>query len=207
MKQNIFDTLAEEYEAWFVENKTLFQSELLALKKVVPVGKDGVEIGIGSGIFAEQLGIRSGIDPSENMLEYARNRGLEVQKGVAEKLPYKDGSFDYVALITAICFVDDPQQSIKEAYRVLKKEGVIIIAIIDKETTFGKFLNEGKEKSRFYKYARFFSTQEIVNLLETNSFRITRILQTLENPATTIVENPTEGYGKGSFAVIESVKK
>jgi hypothetical protein len=56
-EQSPFDTLASEYEAWFVENKILFQSELLALKQVVPVDKKGVEIGIGSGIFAEQLGI------------------------------------------------------------------------------------------------------------------------------------------------------
>lgn len=39
MEQNPFDTLASEYEAWFVDKK-------------------GVEIGIGSGIFAEQLSIK-----------------------------------------------------------------------------------------------------------------------------------------------------
>ena len=46
MKQNPFDTLASEYESWFVENKVLFQSELLALRQVVPVGKKGIEIGV-----------------------------------------------------------------------------------------------------------------------------------------------------------------
>ncbi len=58
----------------------------------------------------------------------------------------------------------------------------------------------------FYKFARFFSTQEIVQLLETNSFKLIRILQTLENPAATIVENPDEGFGKGSFVVLKAVK-
>lgn len=207
MKQNPFDNLTSEYEAWFVKNKTLFQSELLALRQVVPVDKKGLEIGVGSGIFAEQLGIHYGIDPAEKMLEYARARGLEVQKGVAERLPYDDESFDYVALITVICFVDDPQETIREAYRILKKEGEIIITIIDKATPFGQFLDEGKEKSRFYKHASFFSTEEIVILLETNSFRVVRILQTLENPATTIVEDPAEGHGKGSFVVIKGVKE
>ena len=103
-KQNPFNILASEYEAWFVENKILFQSELLALKQVVPVDKKGVEIGIGSGIFAEQFGIRFGIDPSEKMLEYAQKRGLDVQNGVAENLPYENESFDFALFVTAICF-------------------------------------------------------------------------------------------------------
>ncbi len=61
MKQNPFNSLASEYEAWFIENKVLFQSELLALKQVIPVNKKGIEIGVGSRIFAGQLGIRSGL--------------------------------------------------------------------------------------------------------------------------------------------------
>jgi hypothetical protein len=68
-----------------------------------------------------------------------------------------------------------------------------------------------KEKKKagfinFYKHTRFFSTKEIVKLLEKNSFRVVRILQTPENPATTIVENPAEGHGKGSFVVIKGIK-
>jgi ubiquinone/menaquinone biosynthesis C-methylase UbiE len=206
MNYNPFDTLADEYEAWFVENKILFQSELLALKQVVPVDKTGVEIGIGSGIFAEQLGIQFGIDPSEIMLEYARKRGLNVQNGVAENLPYENESFDFAVFITSICFVDNPGLAIKEAYRILKNRGEIIIAILDKETRFGKFLEQNKKRSQFYKHARFFSVAEVQQLLEKNNFRITQIIQTLEDPATLRIENPSEGYGKGSFAVVKGRK-
>lgn len=206
MSKNPFDTLASEYEAWFVENRILFQSELLALKHVVPVEKKGVEIGIGSGIFAEQLGIRHGIDPSETMLEYARQRGLEVQNGVAENLPYENGSFDFAVFINSICFIDNPDLAVKEAYRILKNEGEIIIAILDKETRFGRFLESEKKKSPFYRHARFFSVPEIRELLEKNKFRVTQTVQTLENPATSKIENPVEGYGKGSFVVIKGVR-
>lgn len=206
-QQNPFDTLASEYEAWFIENQILFQSELLALKRVVPVDKKGVEIGIGSGIFAEQLGIRFGIDPSEKMLEYARRRGLEVQQGVAEKLPYKNLSFDFAALITTLCFVDNPELAVKEAYRILNNKGELIIAILDKETPFGKFLEGGKGKDPFYKHARFFSVPEIRDLMENNNFRITQIVQTLEDPSTIKIENPKDGFGKGSFVVIKGVRR
>lgn len=205
-KQNPFDNLASEYESWFVENKILFQSELLALKQVVPVDKKGVEIGIGSGIFAEQLGIRFGIDPSEKMLEYARKRGLDVQKGVAENLPYEKETFDYAVFITAICFVDNPELAVKEAFRILKKRGEIIIAILDKETRFGRFLENNKKRSQFYSHARFFSVSEIRELLENNSFRVTQTVQNLEDPASRKIETPTEGFGKGSFVVLKGVK-
>jgi ubiquinone/menaquinone biosynthesis C-methylase UbiE len=207
MEQNLFDTLAPEYETWFVENKVLFQSELLPLQQVVPVDKTGVEIGIGTGIFAEPLGIRFGIDPSEPMLEYARQRGLEVQNGVAENLPYDNESFDFAVFITALCFVDDPERAVQEACRILKKRGEIIIAILDKETRFGQFLEKYKKRSQFYRHARFFSVPEITELLEKNNFRVTQIFQTLEDPATSKIENPVEGYGKGSFVVVKGEKQ
>jgi ubiquinone/menaquinone biosynthesis C-methylase UbiE len=203
MEYNPFDRLAEEYEAWFVENNILFQSELLALKQVIPDNKKGVEIGIGSGIFAEPLGIRHGIDPSEKMLEYARQRGLEVLNGLAESLPYESGSFDFAVFITAICFIDDPDRAMREAYRILKKQGEIIIAILDKETRFGRFLEREKKKSRFYKHAHFYSVHEVRKLLEKNNFKISHIFQTLENPASSTIENPKEGHGTGSFVVIK----
>jgi uncharacterized protein YjfI (DUF2170 family) len=78
MVQNPFDIYSEEYEEWFEENKTTFKSELLAIRQVMPISKKGIEIGIGSEIFAEQLGIKFGIDPSESMLELARKRNLIV---------------------------------------------------------------------------------------------------------------------------------
>jgi len=204
---NPFDYLTDEYEAWFIRNKVLFQSELLALKQVVPVDKTGVEIGIGSGIFAEPLGIRFGIDPSEKMLEYSRERGLEVQNGVAENLPYENESFDFAVFITSICFVDNPNLALQEAHRILKSGGEIIVAILDKETQFGRFLENNKKKSQFYKYARFFSVSEISELLEKNNFRITQTVQTLEDPAIQRIETPVEGYGKGSFVVLKGVRQ
>jgi ubiquinone/menaquinone biosynthesis C-methylase UbiE len=206
MDKNPFDIFVQEYEEWFIENKILFQSELLALKQVVPVGKTGVEIGIGTGIFAEKLDIKSGIDPSENMMVYARKRGLNVVQGVAEKLPYPDSSYDFAAFITSICFVSDPGRAVREAFRIIKTGGEIIIAIIDKETTFGKFLESGKRKSRFYKGANFFSVPGIISLIENAGFKSDKIFQTLEDTGSQVPVYPIKGYGKGSFVVIKGVK-
>src|SRR4030042_3134838 len=166
MIHNPFDIFTEEYEKWFEENENVFQSEILALRKVIPEGKKGIEIGIGSGIFAEQLGIEFGIDPSESMLELARKRNLSVINGYAENLPYSDCSFDFAAFITSICFIENPDKAINEAYRILRKDGEIIIAFIDRDSKLGQILNKEKNNSKFYGFASFYSVTEIITLIE-----------------------------------------
>ncbi len=63
----VFDEHAEEYDRWFDEHPAVFQSELEALKKVLPEKGTGLEIGVGSGRFAERLGIQYGVEPARAM--------------------------------------------------------------------------------------------------------------------------------------------
>jgi len=95
-----------EYEAWFERNRFTYQSELAAVKEFIPDNKRGIEIGLGSGKFAAPLGIKIGVEPSPKMREIAKNHGLEVFNAVAEALPFSDGSFDFVLMVTTICFVE-----------------------------------------------------------------------------------------------------
>ena len=207
MTKNPFDIYTDEYENWFIENELLFQSELLALKQVVPTNKKGIEIGVGSGLFAEKLNIKFGIDPSEKMLEFANQRKIIVEKGVAENLPYTDNSFDFAVFVTSICFVENPEKAIKETYRILNNNGEIIIAFIDKESSLGQILEKNKNESKFYIDAKFFSVKEIVELIETNGFLINSIFQTLTKKNIKAIEQPLKGYEKGSFIVIKGNKK
>ena len=62
-----FDNHLPEYENWFTDNHFAFLSEVQAIRKVLPANGRGVEIGIGSGIFAMPLGIKEGCDPSAAM--------------------------------------------------------------------------------------------------------------------------------------------
>lgn len=206
MVQNPFDIYTDEYEKWFEENKTTFESELFAIRQVMPVGKKGIEIGIGSGIFAEQLGINFGIDPSDSMLDLARKRKLNVVKGFAENLPFPDGSFDFAAFITSICFIKNPDKALKEAYRIIKAYGEIIVAFIDKNSRLGQFLIKEKEGSKFYSVASFYSVPEVIAMIENNSFKISDIVQTLTEINVSKVERPMKGFGKGSFVVISAEK-
>ena len=51
-----FEKYAEQYEEWFVVNRWVYEVELRAVKAMLPVGGHGVEIGVGSGRFAEPIG-------------------------------------------------------------------------------------------------------------------------------------------------------
>ncbi len=206
MKENPFELHTNEYEEWFKENKILFESELLALERVIPNNKKGIEIGIGSGIFAERLGIEFGIDPSESMLKRAKERGLTVINGIAESLPYDDNSFDFTAFITSLCFIENPVEAMKEAYRITKRDGYIIIAFIDKESLLGEKIMKNKDKSKFYKPANFHSFKEIKSIMESANFNLDCVIQTLTNTKTSEIEKPVQGHGEGSFVVIRGIK-
>jgi SAM-dependent methyltransferase len=62
----------------------------------------GLEIGVGTARFAAPLGVQVGLDPSRPMLEYAFERGISTIQGVAEALPFRDGSYDYAVAVTTI---------------------------------------------------------------------------------------------------------
>ena len=207
-KTKLFDEHISEYEQWFVDHHFVFQSELAALRRAIPLTGTGVEIGIGSGIFALPLDIKDGIDPSLAMRQKAKERGIYPVDGVAEKLPYTNKSYDYSLMVTTICFVDNIIQSFKEVHRILKKEGIFIIGFVDKNSPVGKNYLENKNKSLFYKDAIFYSTKEVYRYLRGTGFKIDMTWQTVFGALSEIVEvqESQKGYGKGSFVVIKARK-
>ena len=207
-KTEPFDKHLKEYEQWFDDNHFAFQSELKAIRSVLPSSGEGLEIGVGSGIFASLLGIKNGVEPSLPMREKANRRSINAIDGVAEKLPYHRESFDYALMVTTICFVDDIMQSFKEAWRILRKNGVFIIGFVDKNSPVGKIYLEHKDQNVFYKDAVFYSAKEVFNFLSEAGFVVEVTLQTVFGMLEKIqeIQIPQNGYGNGSFIVIKAVK-
>ncbi len=102
-----FDIHHRRYDEWFVHHAAAYQSELLAVRALLPWRGLGLSIGVGTGRFAAPLGVRVGIDPARAVLSYAVKRGVTVVQGTAEALPFANNSFDYILSVTTICFVDD----------------------------------------------------------------------------------------------------
>lgn len=203
---NVFDENALDYDNWFERHNTAYQSELLAIKKAIPLQKSGIEIGVGTGRFAEYFNIKHGVEPSENMAQIAEQRGIKVWRAVAENLPIESESFDYALLVTTVCFLNDIPKAFSEIRRILKPEGEIILAIIDKNSELGKKYEMRKAENKFYKDAHFHSTEEITELVEKADFGKFEYWQTLFKENSTQIEQPREGFGEGSFVVIKGQK-
>ena len=201
-----FDNHLKEYERWFVDNHYVFQSELNAVRKAIPLGKKGVEIGIGSGIFAQPLGITTGIEPSKAMREKAKTRKINAVDAVAENLPYPDSCIDFALMVTTVCFLDDIYQSFYEVNRILSTNGCLIIGFVDKNSPLGKIYLDHKDESIFYKNATFYSTKDLLGILKNTGFEIKSVYQTVFGKLDEInkVQEVITGYGKGSFVVIKA---
>jgi len=203
-----FNKYTDEYEAWFEKYNDVFLSEISAIKrqfKKLPEALHGIEIGMGSGRYALELGIKEGIEPANNLREIAYERGLDVLDAHAEHLPYKDRSFDFVLFVT-IEHLDNLKLAISEAYRVLKPNANIIIAFIDKDSQLAKKYIQ--HRSEFYKHAKFYSVKKVEELVIEYGFKNPEFIQTLFKDIDKIkeIEVAKEGYGEGSFVVIKATK-
>ena len=207
-KVESFEKSVDKYEAWFDRNRAAYASELEALRALLPKSGKGLEVGVGTGRFAAPLGIRVGVDPAKAMGKLAMERGIEVRFGVGENLPCKDSSFDFVLLVTTICFLDDVPAAFGEAYRVLKSGGSILVGFIDRESSLGKVYEQRKQDSEFYRDATFLSVSEVMRHLKQAGFRGFVFRQTIfQNPTEMKEADPVRsGYGEGSFVVVRAEK-
>jgi len=207
-KIRAFDSLAWAYDAWFEEEgRLIFALEVEALKQVLPLlPKPWIEIGIGSGRFAQALGIDIGLDPSSELLKIARNRGTRVLLGQGEEAPFKGGSFGAIFFIVTLCFVDSPERILSEAARLLESGGKVVLGMVLRESPWGQLYQAKKETGHhFYRYAMFYTYAEVEMLLMQTGFSIEKVASTLfQNPGkVNHIELPRQGFSADAgFAVI-----
>jgi ubiquinone/menaquinone biosynthesis C-methylase UbiE len=211
---NIFDVLTEKYDAWYdsEEGKPLYEGELLCLKPMVENAPAPIlEIGVGTGRFAMHFPDVVGVDPSSNALKIADKRGVKTVQAFGEDLPFRDNTFNCILIIVTLCFVQKPLDVLKEAKRVLKKDGSIIIGLVPKDSLWGIFYEKKKRQGHpFYGEATFYSLADLQKFLDDISMKITRVRSTLlqrpDEPRR--IEEPVEGYSEiAGFLCIEAKNK
>jgi SAM-dependent methyltransferase len=204
-----FEKYAEEYEDWFEKNRYVYEAELRSVKAMIPKNGSGVEIGVGTGRFAGPLGIENGVEPSKRMRNFARKRGIRTLDGVAERLPFGDSQFDFVLMVTTVCFLDDVSKSFMEAHRVLSCGGFLIVGFVDRNSKIGRIYLERQKENVFYREATFFSVEELVVYMHHAGFTDLKFKQTIFGTLVETTQNePVKpGHGEGSFVVIRGRKE
>ncbi|MGC8581793.1 MAG: class I SAM-dependent methyltransferase [Thermoplasmata archaeon] len=168
---NYFNENYYKYDNWYVLHEKEFNEQLNFLKSVLPKKGNGVEIGVGSGRFAGNLGIFYGVDLSYNLLKIAKMRGINSIMADAVHLPFKDDSFDFSLFMVTLCFLSDPLNALLEAKRI---SGRIFSVIIDKDSEYIEYIRK-YDNNGFYKYATFYSKSEVIDLYKKTSINIASI--------------------------------
>ncbi len=198
---HVFNTFAERYDAWYDKpfGKSAFNLEKDCIALLCKnLRQPFLEIGTGTGRFAEALKIGYGIDISAGVLRFAKKREIAVIKGIGEKLPFRDESFGAVFLIVTLCFVNKPIKVLKESARVSRDDGSIILGLILRESPWASFYErKGRKGNVFYKIAKFYSFKQLKAMVKKVKLKIVETNSTLfQNPAEKPLrfELPRKGY-------------
>lgn len=120
---------------WFVGRRAILESFLEPItNKLLTSGAELriLDVGCGTGANLEMLGQygkAEGVDVSDDALEFCRHKGLTVQKGLAENLPYEDGAFDLTTALDVVEHLDDDAAGLKEMFRVTRSGGYSLIFV------------------------------------------------------------------------------
>jgi ubiquinone/menaquinone biosynthesis C-methylase UbiE len=233
MARTPFDEYAEEYDAWFLKNQNVLQSEVLLLKHFLANAGKALSVGCGSGLFElllrteHGIDIHFGVEPAEGMARIAEKRGMTVKRGIATELPFGNEEFDTVLLNGTASYLEDLETAFREASRVLKSGGQIVMADVPAEGSYGllyrlaavektwdepqlrKSAPEHPYPVEFAMAAIWRTTEEKAEVLRAVGFVGLEYAQTLTHHAkysNCSEEHPVEGFDRGDYVAIRARK-
>src|SRR5215471_9657009 len=93
-----------------------------------------LDIGCGSSVIIQSLNNAVGMDVSMGKLRFLRRRGIELVRGSAFALPFKDATFDCVISSQLIEHIPYDEALFREVARLLQPRGELIIGTPDYAT-------------------------------------------------------------------------
>jgi SAM-dependent methyltransferase len=144
---------AEAFIAWArkPDHDSYWQYHRDQFLELLPkAGRATLDVGCGEGRLCRDLRALGhhvvGVDSSPTMVAAARDADpeIDVQLADAAALPFPDGSFDLVVAFMSLQDVDDFEDAIAEAARVLEPSGRLCLAVVHPLNSAGRF--EGDEE-------------------------------------------------------------
>jgi SAM-dependent methyltransferase len=166
---------AARYDGWFETPAGRYARELedeLLLAAAGDVrGLRVLDVGCGTGLhlrlFADRGAAGVGLEPSGEMLERARERlagDAQLVQGRAEALPFRDGTFDAVTLITSLEFVADAGAALAEAARVCRRR--LVVAVLNAVSLSSAVRRIKRNvKATLFRAVRFYEPRELRSAL------------------------------------------
>lgn len=149
-----------------------------------------LDIGCGGGFLTNELGLQgysvTGIDLSESSLAIARKydvtKKVNYLKADAYSLPFPDQSFDVVCAMDILEHVDNPQQLIKEASRVLRPGGLFFFHTFNRNLLSYILIIKGVDwfvsnaPKNMHVYPLFIKPKELRGMLEAQGLQTKKML-------------------------------
>lgn len=174
---NTYNQLAKDYDQktsdfWAKIPKTFFDKFLNLTKgKVLDVGS-----GPGrDGLLFKQNGLDVVcLDASQEMIKLCSQKGLNAIKGDFKKLPFENNSFDGVWAYTSLLHSkkEEIDQSLKEIKRVLKKDGIFGLGMMEGDSQGYRQDFKGDSSLNQLRWFSYFSKEELEKILTNNGFKI-----------------------------------
>ena len=195
-RDKLFDEWPDRYDAWFRTPigalvKRYESRMLLDLLKPCP-GEMILDVGCGTGIFTLDI-LESGpgvvgVDISLPMLMRARQKtggdSYHPITGDMLTLPFADEVFDKTVSMTALEFVENAHDAVRELFRVTRKGGVIVVTTLNSLSPWADRRKQKAEKGHhLFEKMIFRSPDEIRSLVPMDGVVKTAIhFQKEENP-------------------------
>lgn len=151
----------------------LLEQELVLSLAGPLLGKSVLDVGCGDGTLAAEFHRKGasfvvGCDPDPRMIAKAPARTMAERDtmsyllGRAEHLPFRDQSFDVVAAVTVLCFVEQSARAVEEMARVLKPGGRLVIGGLGRWSTWAASRRiRAWLGNEFWGHARFTTAHEL----------------------------------------------
>ena len=149
--QAIFD--AEEKNWWYRVRRKLIYA---LVRKLSPGDKLNIlDIGCGTGrniMLLNDFGTAHGVDVSKYAIDFCKKRELKnVHLIKNNRYPFRAGSFDLVTCFDVLEHVGDEGALLSEAYRVLRKDGHILLTVAASPILWSKLDTDSHHLRRYVK--------------------------------------------------------